>query len=62
MIGWRDIEQHAEEARRRGWRVKEVLFEGSGHCAHLAMDRGRYVEAVNSIWESNGGSGRILAV
>ena len=55
MIGWTDIEQHAEEARRRGWRVKEVLFEGSGHCAHLAMHRGRYVEAVNSVWESNGG-------
>lgn len=53
MIEWTDVEQHAEEARRKGWRVKEVLFEGSGHCAHLTMDRGRYIEAVNSVWESD---------
>lgn len=51
MIQWTDIEEHAEEARRKGWKVKEVLFEGSGHCAHLAMDEKRYVEAINSVWE-----------
>ena len=50
MIDWTDIKQHAEEARRKGWRVKEVLFEGSGHCAHLAMDEGKYIEAVNNVW------------
>ena len=50
MIAWTDIEQHAEEARRKGWRVKEILFDGSGHCAHLAKDRGRYTAAVNSVW------------
>ena len=53
MIDWTDVEQHAEEARRKGWRVEEVLFEGSGHCAHLSMDRRRYVDAVNSVWEDN---------
>ena len=51
MIDWTDIEEHADEARRKGWRVREVLFEGSGHCAHLAVDRRRYVEAVTSIWK-----------
>lgn len=53
MIEWTDIEQHAEEARRKGWKVKEVLFEGSGHCAHLNIDRRRYVEAVNSVWKDD---------
>lgn len=53
MIDWKDVEQHAEEARRKGWMVEEVLFEGSGHCAHLAMDRRRYIDAVNSVWEGN---------
>ena len=50
MIEWKDIKQHAEEARTKGWRVKEVLFKGSGHCAHLIMHRRRYIEAVNSVW------------
>ena len=51
MIEWTDIEQHAEEARRKGWRVKGILFEGSGHCAHLIMHREKYIEAVSNIWE-----------
>ena len=51
MIDWTDIQQHAEEARRKDWRVMEVIFDGSGHCAHLMMDEGRYVEAVSGIWE-----------
>lgn len=51
MIDWTDVEEHAEEARKKGWRVNEVLFEGSAHCAHLAMDEKRYVEAVNSLRE-----------
>lgn len=50
MIDWADIEEQADEARRKGWTVKEVLFEESGHCALLAMDGRRYVGAVNSIW------------
>lgn len=53
MIEWRDIEQHAEEARRKGWMVKEVLFQGSEHCAHLNMDRRRYLEAVNDVWQGD---------
>ena len=62
MIDWTDIKHHAEEARMKGWRVKEVLFKGSEHCAHLAMDETRYVEAVKSIWEGNEGGSEVLAV
>lgn len=51
MIEWGDIEEHANEARAKGWRVNEVLFQGSGHCAHLAMEEGKYIEAVSSVWE-----------
>lgn len=60
MIEWTDVEQHAEEARRKGWRVKEVLFEGSGHCAHLNMDRRRYVQAVNSVWDGDQGDSEVF--
>ena len=62
MIDWTDIEQHANEARTKGWRVKQILFEGSGHCAHLATDERRYVEAVKSIWEGNGGGSETLSI
>ena len=51
MIDWIDVQQHAKEARRNNWRVMEVQFYGSGHCAHLMMNEGRYIEAVNSVWE-----------
>ena len=62
MIEWTDVKQHANEARTKGWRVKEILFEGSGHCAHLATDERRYVEAVKSIWEGDGGGSEILSI
>ena len=60
MINWADIEEHAEEARRKGWTVKEVLFEGSGHCAHVAMDERRYIGTVNSVWRGNGDGSEVL--
>ena len=62
MINWTEVEDHAEEARRKGWRVRKVLFEGSGHCAHLAIDRGRYVEAVVRVWEGSATDGEALAI
>jgi len=51
MVDWTDVKDHAEEARRKGWSVKEVVFEGSGHCAHLAKDEERYVVAVREMWQ-----------
>ena len=62
MIDWADIEELAEEARRKVRTVKEVLFEGSGHCAHLAMDERRheYVGAVNSVCRGNGEGSEVL--
>ena len=62
MIDWMDIKQHAQEAETKGWRVNEIQFEGSGHCAHLVTDERRYVEAVKSIWEGNGGGHEILSI
>lgn len=50
MILWTDVMDHAEDARAKGWIVEEVLFEGSGHCAHLAKDPTRYIEAIKKMW------------
>ena len=54
MCLWWDVRDHAEEARRKGWEVREFLFEGSGHCAHLSNDEERYTEAVKGIWDVEG--------
>lgn len=57
MCLWSDVRQHADEARKLGWNVQEVLFEGSGHCAHVMKDEGRYANAVKSMWEDREASG-----
>ena len=62
MIDWTDIKQHANEARTKGWRVREILFEGSGHCAHLATAEKMYGKAVESIWEGNGDGSVMLSI
>ncbi|KAK4690206.1 hypothetical protein P7C71_g6524, partial [Lecanoromycetidae sp. Uapishka_2] len=51
MCLWSDVREHADEARMLGWDVREVLFQGSGHCAHFSRDEGRYSEAVRSVWD-----------
>lgn len=62
MIDWTNIKQHANEARTKGWRVREILFEGSAHCAHLATAEKMYGEAVESIWEGNGDGSVMLSI
>lgn len=52
MCLWSDVKHHADEARMLGWDVREELFEGSGHCAHLAQDERKYADAVKGVWES----------
>ena len=40
MVGWHDVEDHANEAERRGFVVQTEKFSGSGHCAHVWQARG----------------------
>jgi hypothetical protein len=54
QVDWMDIKDHAEEARRKGWAVQEVVFEGSGHCAHFPKDGERYAEAMEGMWLGSG--------
>jgi hypothetical protein len=51
---WMDVKDHADDARRKGWQVEEVLFDDSGHCAHFLKYEIRYVEAVKNIWHGYG--------
>jgi len=45
------VRAHAEKSRRKGWGVREVVFEDSEHCAHFLRDAVRYTEAVEGMWE-----------
>ena len=54
MCLWSDVRGHADQARKLGWDVTEVLFEGSGHCAHFSKDADRYADTVKSIWDGAG--------
>ena len=51
QVDWRDIKEHAEDARKRGFHVEEIMFQGSGHCAHYLLHRERYEEIVKESWE-----------
>ncbi|PLB52245.1 hypothetical protein P170DRAFT_453695 [Aspergillus steynii IBT 23096] len=51
MTDWRDIRDHAEDARLKGWNVQEIRFDGSGHCAHMAQDEAKYSAAVQRAWD-----------
>lgn len=58
MVDFTDISDHAAEARRRGWRVEEEVFEGRAHCAHLGKDSSRYAEAIERVWRGTVGRRR----
>lgn len=53
MCDWRDIRDHADEARQAGYHVEEFIFEGSAHCAHLFKDPMRYGGTIKSVWEGS---------
>ncbi|KAL8737013.1 MAG: hypothetical protein Q9181_002100 [Wetmoreana brouardii] len=42
MVPWHDIEEHAVEAKEKGFHVQTEKFMGSGHVAHIrvGMERG----------------------
>jgi hypothetical protein len=60
MVDWTDIRDHAADARRQGWDVEEIMFDGSGHCGHFRKDEEKYVEAMRRMWMGTGGDeGRV---
>ena len=52
LVGWRDVEAHAEDARARGFAVVRMEnFGESPHVAHARTDGERYWKAVRETWE-----------
>ncbi|XXG96266.1 hypothetical protein Hte_002547 [Hypoxylon texense] len=53
MTDWRDVASHAEEARGKGWDVKEIMFDDTPHCNHIGKNKDIYSSAVAAVWEGN---------
>jgi hypothetical protein len=53
IISWKDVEDHAEEARQKGWDVTLVKYTGSNHVGHLRQDRVKYWNSVKKVWDKN---------
>ncbi|KAL9078338.1 MAG: hypothetical protein Q9157_002730 [Trypethelium eluteriae] len=51
VIGAEDVEEHANEAEQKGFRIDRVIFEKSAHVAHLVVDPERYWRTVKKTWE-----------
>ncbi|KAK4645078.1 hypothetical protein QC761_311420 [Podospora bellae-mahoneyi] len=54
LVHWRDVESHAEEARRNGFAVVKLeKFRGTGHVAHGRGEgnQERYWGVVRGLWE-----------
>ncbi|KAJ7214329.1 hypothetical protein GGX14DRAFT_563145 [Mycena pura] len=45
-----EVARHAQEARMKGFWVKEQVFRGSGHVRHAAKDSRRYWATVDGAW------------
>lgn len=53
LVGWRDVEAHAHDARRAGFVVRTETFQNSQHVAHARTDPDRYWRAVRETWEGS---------
>jgi hypothetical protein len=47
----KDVEDHADEARRKGWLVSTEKFVGSAHVGHMRLDSARYWRTVKELWD-----------
>ena len=41
MVGWRDVQAHAQDAESKGFVVRRERFESTEHCAHVRVDDGK---------------------
>ena len=50
ILDWREVAEHAAEARGQGYEVRELEVVGSGHVAHAKTDPERYWKAIVAAW------------
>ena len=60
MVHWQEVEDHAGEAKEKGFDVQMEKFKGSGHAAHVRIGGGeRYWNIVKSHWMSSTTDNRV---
>jgi len=52
LVAWKDVEDHGEDAERKGWVVRREKYESSGHAGHIMKDEKRYWGAVQKLWST----------
>ncbi|KAK9234236.1 hypothetical protein V1525DRAFT_459583 [Lipomyces kononenkoae] len=52
LVGYKDIETHANAATSHGFEVRMETFEGSAHVSHARKDENRYWAVVRDTWEN----------
>ncbi|KAJ4286866.1 hypothetical protein N0V88_007879 [Collariella sp. IMI 366227] len=50
IIHWEDIEQHAADARGKGWDVSAEMFEGTSHVGHMRAHPEQYWAVIAAAW------------
>lgn len=53
LVKWEDVEEHADDAERRGYHVRREKFDGSEHVSHMKMDKVKYWSAIERFWNSS---------
>jgi len=59
LIGWKDVESHAEEAKRKGVQVEMVKVDGSAHVQHMGKQGESwefYWKKVRETWITSSGT------
>lgn len=51
MIPWQEVQAHAQEASRIGFKVETKIFENTPHVAHMRSNPALYWTSVGNIWK-----------
>lgn len=51
LVDYRDVEEHAAQAREQGYQVALEKFQGTAHVAHARGDEARYWSIVRDTWD-----------
>ncbi|KAK0120295.1 hypothetical protein ONS95_011701 [Cadophora gregata] len=52
LVGWRDVEAHVEEFKKKGGEVMVLRERDTPHVQHITLDAERYWENVEELWRS----------
>ncbi|KAL4797427.1 hypothetical protein BDV19DRAFT_45321 [Aspergillus venezuelensis] len=59
LVDWRHVEEHAEDAEKKGFLVRREKFLGSDHVAHMKADPRRYWKTVGLYLGEPGAEGTV---